>query len=212
MRTFDTGATRNLVDGKPEYSRYLSPSFIKRFGEYMASHQIQADGTKRAGDNWQKGIPMDEYMDSGFRHFHDWWELHRMSLAAPLTPELEEQMEEAGMALYFNLQGYFHEHLKRKHGSWSYMLLQEAAKDAADKEVEGYTPDTRPVGEGDAPRSEWPRPAYATGGQVGQPVRVVGPPNAEGDQPLAELWESYLNRPGSAAWYTWEEWVEMHRY
>jgi hypothetical protein len=30
-------------------------------------------------------------------------------------------------------------------------------------------------------------------------------------KPEGELWESYKNRPGSAAWFTWGEWLEFHK-
>jgi hypothetical protein len=152
MRTFATGATRNSDEGKHDFEGFLSPLFIERFAEYMTKHRVQADGTIRDSDNWQKGIPMEQYMKSLWRHFFDLWKLHRMSLQAPLTGEMEEQLEETMSAMYFNLQGYGHEHLKRKHGTWSYILLQEAAKESAEKEREElayYQPDTRPVGEGE---------------------------------------------------------------
>jgi hypothetical protein len=158
VRTFDTGATRDTDTNKLDYEGFLSPTALKRFAEFMNKNRVQRDGQLRDSDNWQKGIPMEAYMKSGFRHFFEWWELHRMSLNAPLSGEMEEVLEEALTALFFNVQGYLHEHLKRKHGTWSYILLQEAAKDAADAELKDYVPDTRPVGEGMAPRDSWMDP------------------------------------------------------
>jgi len=64
MRQFDSGATRSNDDNKPDYEGFLSPLVIRRFGEYMVKHQIQEDGKKRASDNWQKGIPKDQYIKS----------------------------------------------------------------------------------------------------------------------------------------------------
>ena len=164
MRTFQTGATRNSVAGKPQYSKYLSPRMVRAFGEYMLKHQTQADGTIRAGDNWQKGIPMDDYVDSGWRHFFEWWELHRASLDEALSPEQEEQLEEALSALWFNVQGYMHEHLKRKQGSDAWLLKQaiqaqnagarerremlSAVVEGVDSVNDSYTPDLRPREEG----------------------------------------------------------------
>ena len=77
MRVFKTGATRDNDDNKIDYEGFLSPRVLERFGEYMLKHQYQADGKKRDSDNWQKGIPSNAYMKSGFRHFMAWWKEHR---------------------------------------------------------------------------------------------------------------------------------------
>lgn len=97
VRQFETGATRSPLDGKPQYEGYLNPLVIKRFGEYMLKHQIQANGQTRAADNWQKGIPAASLIDSAWRHFEDWWLHHRgySELAA-------EPLEEALCAVIFN--------------------------------------------------------------------------------------------------------------
>jgi hypothetical protein len=147
VRQFDTGATRDTDQGKLDFEGFLSPLALERYAEFMNKNRIQKDGQLRDSDNWQKGIPMEAYMKSGWRHFFDWWKLHRMSLDCPLTPEMEEVLEEALTAVLFNVQGYLHEHLKRKHGKWSWILLQEAAKESTDP-AEDYLPDTRPVPEG----------------------------------------------------------------
>lgn len=105
MRTFSSGATRNVDDSKFDYEGFLSPLVLERFAEYMHQHRIQADGQVRDSDNWQKGIPKDAYMKSGFRHFMDWWQHHRGNVA-------NEELEEALCALMFNVMGYLHEELK----------------------------------------------------------------------------------------------------
>lgn len=107
MREFETGATRDSDKNKPDYEAFLSPLVIERFGQYMMKHQVQADGQIRSGDNWQKGIPKDAYMKSGWRHFFDWWKEHR-GLGS------REGLEDALCAILFNVQGYLHEHLKNK--------------------------------------------------------------------------------------------------
>lgn len=112
MRTFDTGATRDSDDTKPDYEGYLSPVVIEAFGEYMTRHRVQADGSLRDSDNWQKGIPPDAYMKSLFRHFVEAWKLHRAS--GPLTPTGEVAMVESLCAMLFNTQGYLHEFLKAR--------------------------------------------------------------------------------------------------
>jgi len=107
MREFNTGATRDTDVGKPDYEGFLSPLVIERFGRYMDKHRHQADGKVRDTDNWQKGIPKDAYMKSGFRHFVDWWKEHR-------GISTKDGIEEAMMALMFNVMGYAHEYLKEK--------------------------------------------------------------------------------------------------
>lgn len=102
MRTFETGATRDSDENKYDYEGFLSPFVLKRFAEYMHKHRIQADGTLRASDNWQKGIPREQYMKSMWRHFMDVWEAHRMGWS-------DDTQEEALCALLFNVMGYMYE-------------------------------------------------------------------------------------------------------
>jgi len=109
MREFPGGATRDDDDTKPDYEGYLSPLVIARFGEYMTKHRKQSDGEMRDSDNWQKGIPLAQYLKSLFRHFVDLWTAHRY-------PEnhIREDYEEALCAIIFNASGYLHERLKRE--------------------------------------------------------------------------------------------------
>jgi hypothetical protein len=107
MRSFASGATRNNEENKPDYEGYLSPLVIEAYGRYMTKHRIQDDGTIRESDNWQKGIPLNAYMKSAWRHFMDLWKEHR-----GLTSR--EGLEDALCGLLFNIMGYLHEILKRK--------------------------------------------------------------------------------------------------
>lgn len=107
VRQFSTGATRDTNAGKYDYEGFLSPLVIERFGEYMNKHRKQSDGNLRDSDNWKKGIPQEAYIKSAFRHFMDWWLIHRGN-------EGREDLEEALCALLFNVQGYLYEHLKKK--------------------------------------------------------------------------------------------------
>jgi hypothetical protein len=75
----------------------------------MDKHRYQADGQVRASDNWQKGIPRDQYMKSLFRHFVDLWAMHRAEKDGA-DADLEE-VEETLCALLFNVQGYLFEYL-----------------------------------------------------------------------------------------------------
>lgn len=104
MRAFETGATRNVDVSKLDYEGFFSPLVMKRFSEFMHENRVQADGQIRASDNWQKGIPLNSYMKSGFRHFVEWWASHRNGNVD----------EVAICALLFNAQGYLHEILKAK--------------------------------------------------------------------------------------------------
>ncbi len=108
MRQFDTGATRDTDDGKLDYEAYFSPLVLRCRAEYMARHAVQADGERRPGDNWQKGIPFKEYMKSLFRHFMDAWIWHRSEFQ-PL-----DDMEDTLCAIMFNAEGLLHELLRDK--------------------------------------------------------------------------------------------------
>ncbi len=105
MREFETGATRDEDDSKLDYEGFLDPIVLERFAEYMHKHRVQADGSLRDSDNWQKGIPLDAYMKSMFRHFIDVWIEHRRQID-------QDYQIEALCALLFNVQGYLHELLK----------------------------------------------------------------------------------------------------
>jgi len=114
LRQFASGATRNLDNNKYDYEGFLSPLVIEAFGKYMHSHRLQKDGTMRDSDNWQKGIPFDVYMKSGWRHFFDWWKLHRGVDATSPEDGHKINKVEALCALMFNVQGYMHELLKEQ--------------------------------------------------------------------------------------------------
>lgn len=107
IRTFGTGATRDTDEGKPDFEGFLSPIVINRFGEYMSKHRKQSDGSLRDSDNWQKGIPKDQYMKSLLRHIQDMWLEHRGFKS-------RDEMEEVICAIIFNAQGYLHELLKER--------------------------------------------------------------------------------------------------
>ena len=109
IRLFETGATRDTTEGKLDYEGFLSPLVLERYAAYMNRHRKQSDGTLRDSDNWQKGIPLDVYMKSCWRHFVSWWKLHR-------NISCQEDIEEMLCAVMFNVMGYLHEILKRKQG------------------------------------------------------------------------------------------------
>ncbi len=114
MRKFNSGATRDVVEGKYDLEGFLSPVVLNRYAEYMNKHREQADGKLRDSDNWQKGIPLAVYMKSAYRHFFDWWANHRHVDSA-----VKEDIEESLCALLFNTMGYLHEYLKDKAGEYN---------------------------------------------------------------------------------------------
>jgi hypothetical protein len=106
-RAFDTGATRDTDENKLDFEGFLSPLVMERFAQHMHAARKMPDGTMRASDNWQLGIPLDVYMKSMWRHFFDVWKTHRgMEGATDIETEL--------CALRFNVDGMLHEILKAK--------------------------------------------------------------------------------------------------
>lgn len=110
MRTFETGATRDDCDDKPDYAGFYCPLCIEAFGRYMHKHRKQADGNLRASDNWKKGMTIPVYLSSLIRHTVDVWKL---VLGFKVVRDGEEvTLEEACCAVMFNVQGILHETLK----------------------------------------------------------------------------------------------------
>lgn len=112
IRRFETGATRDVEEGKFDYEGFLSPWVIERFAQYMHRHQVQNDGTLRESDNWQKGIPYSAYIKSKWRHFMDIWKWHRGDKSIDI--------EEALCADMFNTMGYLYELLKKREDDTGY--------------------------------------------------------------------------------------------
>jgi len=106
-RHFDTGAFRNSDKDKLDYEGFLSPLVLEEFAKYMHEHRKLEDGTYRDSDNWQKGIPIDQYMKSLWRHFFDTWKNHR-------GHETKESQIENLCAIMFNSMGMLHEILKNE--------------------------------------------------------------------------------------------------
>jgi hypothetical protein len=111
MRQFETGATRSSDNGKPDYEGFISPLVLREYGAFMHRHRLQADGKLRDSDNWQKGMTLSVYMKSAWRHFINFWLLHRGYRAYTETGA-ETNLKEEVAALLFNTMGYLHEVLK----------------------------------------------------------------------------------------------------
>ncbi len=112
IREFEGGATRNSEEGKLDYEGFLSPLVLRRYAEYLDSHRALEDGTMRDSDNWQRGMPLDVYMKSMWRHFMDLWTMHRTP-GTILRHTLGYNIEVALCAILFNASGYLHELLKQ---------------------------------------------------------------------------------------------------
>lgn len=106
MRYHETGATRDSDQDKLDFEGFFSPLVIERYAQYMHKHRFQADGKIRDSDNWQKGMPLEWYMKSGWRHFFDWWKFHR---GIPIKDTIEDVL----CAVMFNVMGYLHTILKK---------------------------------------------------------------------------------------------------
>ena len=107
MRTFPSGATRNNDEGKIDYEGFLSPLALTAYGRYLHKNRFLENGSLRASDNWQKGVPQSTYMKSMWRHFMDVWRHHR-------GYPTDGSMNDALCAIIFNAQGMLHERLKIK--------------------------------------------------------------------------------------------------
>jgi hypothetical protein len=107
VRTFGTGATRDLDANKLDFEGFLSPLVLERYAQHMHAARKMPDGTMRASDNWQLGIPKDAYIKSAWRHFFDVWKTHR---GIETSSDIETEL----CALLFNVSGYLHETLKAK--------------------------------------------------------------------------------------------------
>ena len=112
MRAFNSGATRDSEEGKYDYEGFLSPIVLERYGKYMHKHRQQSDGSLRASDNWQFGIPKEVYMKSMWRHFLDVWFIHRGYKRFDKQRNEEITIQEALCALLFNVMGLLFEDLK----------------------------------------------------------------------------------------------------
>lgn len=113
IRKFDSGATRSADGNKPDPEGFLSPAALSFYCDYMHKHRKQLDGSLRASDNWQQGIPQKQYMKSLWRHLLQVWRLHReyevhdWDTGAPVT------LEEALCGVIFNAHGMLHEQVKQ---------------------------------------------------------------------------------------------------
>ncbi len=133
MRTFETGASRDSDNQKLDYEGFLSPLVLQRFAEYMHRHRIQADGSLRSADNWQKLFGSDHFsvcMKSLSRHHMAVWLAHRHC-------PTEDTLEDSLCGIMFNTMAYLLGLLKKENDSsnLSTKKLQMAAGSGPDVET-----------------------------------------------------------------------------
>lgn len=65
---FTSGAVRDTIEGKPRYS-LIPVSALRRWADLMAR------GAEKYGErNWELGMPVSRYLDSGMRHLFSYLE------------------------------------------------------------------------------------------------------------------------------------------
>ena len=70
-RTFDSGAIRDISEGKLEYFGFREPLVEQSFAKYMHQHRKMADGSLRDSNNWWKGWDEKISLQSMVRHVED---------------------------------------------------------------------------------------------------------------------------------------------
>jgi hypothetical protein len=113
VRTFDTGATRDLDDTKDDPEGFYTPRVIHRFNQYMTHNRHLADGSVRDSDNWQRGIPREAYAKSLWRHHLAAWTEHRAWVSGDSAYD-RDQLEVDLCGVIFNAQGMLDTILKEK--------------------------------------------------------------------------------------------------
>lgn len=110
VRTFASGATRDVDTDKLDFEAFISPLVTKRYAQFMHANRRQKDGTLRDGDNWTKGITKEAYAKSLTRHVEDFKLHHRGFGDEAVDPDIETTLS----AIIFNASGYLFELLKAK--------------------------------------------------------------------------------------------------
>ncbi len=105
FRVFNTGAIRDADHHKIDPEAAFSPLVFNAYCQFMFQMSYLYDGTRRDEDNWQKGMGINSYMKSSWRHFLDLWSIHRGLRA-------KEHIVFVLCYLLFNISGYLHEYLE----------------------------------------------------------------------------------------------------
>jgi ERCC4-related helicase len=100
VRTFKTGAIRDLDDTKEDYIETISWRAFRRYAKYMTGKK-----SKYGAGNFKKGIPIASYEQSLVRHLDKY--LENKYENGKLEPECDHLS-----ALIFNIFGIMHEENK----------------------------------------------------------------------------------------------------
>lgn len=103
-RSFNTGAIRNNDINKENYLGSTSWLALKRYSLFQTN---ACKKHKYPGDNWKKGIPIEEYEKSLIRHLQKYF-------ANKYDGADDEPYDDHLSAAWFNLQGIIHEEEKLK--------------------------------------------------------------------------------------------------
>ena len=102
VRTFESGAIRDLDDTKEDYIETISWTAMKRYSQYMTGKK-----KKYGSGNFKKGIPVESYEQSLVRHLQKY-------LANKYENGNDEKNEDHLSAIIFNVFGIMHEEEQAK--------------------------------------------------------------------------------------------------
>ena len=97
VRTFKSGAIRDLDDTKEDYIETISWTAMKRYAQYMTGKK-----KKYGAGNFKKGIPAESYEQSLMRHIQKY-------LSNKYEGGNVEKEEDHLSAILFNTFGLIHE-------------------------------------------------------------------------------------------------------
>ena len=102
VRTFASGAIRDIDSSKEDYIETISWTAFKRYAQYMTGKK-----KKYGAGNFKKGIPIDSYEQSLVRHLQKY-------LANKYEQGTVEKEEDHLSAMLFNIFGIIHEEERAK--------------------------------------------------------------------------------------------------
>lgn len=97
VTTFETGAIRDVQDGKEDYVETISYTAFKRYSQYMTGKKA-----RYGAGNFKKGIPIESYEQSLMRHVQKYME-------NKYEDGVCEKEDDHLSAMIFNIFGIMHE-------------------------------------------------------------------------------------------------------
>ncbi len=111
VTSFNTGAIRDIQDGKEDYLEGISWLALKRYAQYMDNK-----AKKYGRGNWQKGIPPESYLMSMLRHIQKFISEWNYGIC--------EEKDDHLSAITFNVFGLMHELELYKHKKGRFDISQ----------------------------------------------------------------------------------------